>query len=79
MLLIRNITIVVATVVLRKPHRAAAKDGPVGRLLSRAVAAREVFIGADLGGGESSAASEMRVYRTGPGGRARPHSVNRSG
>ena len=62
-LLSRNITMVVATVVLRKPHRAAAKDGPVASIMALEPRTElaldwvaEAFMGVDLQGSESRAA-----------------------
>jgi len=80
MLLMRNITIVVATVVLTKPQRAAAKDGPVEKLRSVVFRSRAamVFMMADLGG-ESSAACEFTLERRVERGGASPHSISRSG
>ena len=70
---------VVATVVLINPQRAAAKDGPVEKLRSVVFRSRAavVFMMADLGG-DSSAACELIVKRSMADGRADPHPVNRS-
>lgn len=64
---------VVATVVLRKPHRAAAKDGPV-TMGGEAMA----FMMLDLRGGESGTARVQDVDCNRLGGCAGSHSLSRN-
>lgn len=68
---------VVATVVLRKPHRAAAKEGPELRVV--AASAVSVAVVMAMAFRATCVADVVMMFGNGSGGRARTHALNRSG
>ena len=69
---------VVATVVLRKPHRAAAKDGPA-TVVSTEGAGAVATVMASAFRAPERACARTRMVRSGLVGGAGPHRISRSG